>query len=245
MEMRFPFLLLLASAAFCGGCATYIPPSGRADLGNLSSFTMRESFEARPAAGMPASIAAVRVQAPGYKSFHTEREGGVYGHGRYTVVTVKEVEDDADLERLTKLPGVGGLITLNRLLIPARLESDRDLREAAARLKADMLLLYTFETSFHDNDASVALNVITLGLSPTKRIFVHVTASALLIDTRTGFIYAAMEANERRRVMTNAWESRASADRARQDAERTAFKGLVGEFERNWAAVVDRAGKGA
>ena len=83
------------------------------------------------------------------------------------------------------------------------------------------------------NDASVALNVVTLGLSPTRHIFVHVSASALLIDTRTGFIYAALEANEHRKLLTNAWESRESADRARQDAERAAFKSLVGEFDRN------------
>jgi hypothetical protein len=245
MFMIMKRLFLFLGMAVLSGCATYIPPSGRADLGSISSFSMRESFAAEPAAGIPVSIAAVRVQAPQYRSYHTEREGGVYGAGRYSVVTVKEVEDDADLQRLTKLPDVGGFITINRLLIPARLESDQELREAAARLKADMLLLYTFDTSFHDNDASATLKVITLGLSPTRRVFVHVTASALLVDTRTGFIYAALEANERRKTLTNAWESRQSADRARQDAEQAAFKGLVGEFEKNWPAIIKRARKGA
>jgi len=238
-------LIAVSAALLSSGCATYIPPSGRADLSSLSSFSMRESFGAKPAAGIPVSIAAVRVQAPQYRSYQTEREGGVYGSGRYSVVTIKEVEDDADLQRLAKLPDVGGLITINRLLLPAKLDSDRELREAAARLKADMLLLYTFDTSFHDNDVSVALKVVSLGLSPTRHVFVHVTASALLIDTRTGFICAAMESNEHRQLLTNAWESRASADRARQDAERAAFKGLVAEFEKNWPAVVERARKGA
>ena len=108
-----------------------------------------------------------------------------------------------------------------------------------------MVLLYTFDTSFHKNDASVTLNVITLGLSPTRRIFVRVAASALLIDTRTGFIYAALEANEKREVTTNAWESRETADRARRDAEQSAFKSLVNEFERNWPRIVERANQGA
>jgi hypothetical protein len=112
-------------------------------------------------------------------------------------------------------------------------------------LKADMLLLYTFDTSFHENDASVALNVISLGLSPTRKVFARVAASALLIDTRTGFIYAALEANEKREVTTNAWESRETADRARRDAEKTAFQRLVTEFEKNWAQIVERAKKGA
>src|SRR5207237_4977421 len=131
---------------------------------------------------------------------------GVYGDGRYSVMTVKEVEDDADLDRIARLPDVGGLVSISRLLLPQTLKSDRELREAAARLKADMVLLYTFDTSFHDNDESVALNVVTLGLSPTQKVYVHVAASALLIDTRTGFIYAALESNEKREVLTNAWE---------------------------------------
>jgi hypothetical protein len=206
---------------------------------------MKESFAARPAATFPAGIAAVRVQAPNYHNYHTERDGGVYGSGRYSVITVKEVEDEADLESLAKLPNINGLITLNRLLIPSTLNSDLELREAAARLKADMVLLYTFDTSFHNNDASVAMNVISLGLSPTRKVFVRVAASALLIDTRTGFIYAALEANEKRQATSNAWESGETADRGRRDAEAAAFKRLVKEFENNWPQIVERAQKGA
>lgn len=237
-------LIALASLALWSGCATYIPPSGRADLTAIASSSMQESFAARPAAGFPASIAAVRVQSPRYRNHYTEREGGVYGEGRYSVITVKEVEDEADLQRLAKLPEVGGFITLSRLLLPPTLQSDRELREAAARLKADMLFLYTFDTSFHNNDESVALNVVTLGLSPTRKVFVRVAASALIIDTRTGFIYAALEANEKRAVRTNAWESRETADRARRDAEQAAFKALVSELEKSWPRVVERARKG-
>jgi hypothetical protein len=92
MKMRVPLLFVLAGAALASGCATYIPPSRRADLSSISSFSMQESFAARPAAGLPASIAAVRIQAPRYRSHHTQREGGVYGGGRYSVMTVKEVE---------------------------------------------------------------------------------------------------------------------------------------------------------
>lgn len=235
----------LAVLALLSGCATYIPPSGRADLSAISSSSMQESFAAKPAAGFPAGIAVVRVQAPKYRNYHTEREGGIFGQGRYSVVTVKEVEQEADIQRIAGLPQVGGLITISTLLLPQTLQSDKDLREAAARLKADMVLLYTFNTSFHGNDASVALNVITLGLSPTRRVFVRVAASALLIDTRTGFIYAALEANEKRQVTTNAWESRQTADRARRDAEGAAFKSLVAEFEKNWPLIVERAKKGA
>ena len=238
-------LMTATGLVLLSGCASYIPPSGRANLAAISSVNMKESFAAAPAAGFPAGIAAVRVQEPHYHSCFTKREGGIYRGERYSVITVREVEDEADYRRLASLPEVGGIIAISRLLLPPKLLSDRELREAAARLKADMLLLYTFDTSFHNNDESVALNVVTLGLSPTRRVFVRVTASALLIDTRTGFIYAALEANEKRQVRTNAWESDETADRARQDAEQAAFKGLVGEFEKSWPRVVERAKKGA
>ena len=249
---------MLGTMLFCGCAGTYIPPSGRADLSAIANIppsdktnnssitgsTMQESFAAKPAAGFPAGIAAVHVQAPHYRSYLTDAEGGVYGEGRYSVITTKETEDDADMERLSHLPDVGGLISVSTLLLPRRLESDRDLREAAAKLKADMVLIYTFDTSFHNNDLSIPLNVVTLGLTPTRQVFVNVTASALLIDTRTGFIYAAIEANEKRKVLSNAWLSQDTADRARRNAEKAAFKGLVGQFETNWPKVVERAKKG-
>ena len=238
-------LSLLVLASFFAGCASYVTPAGRADLANISSSSMRESFSAKPAARFPAAIATVRVQEPKYRNYNIDREGGAYGSGRYSVVLTREVENDADLDRLNKLSQVGGVIGLNRLLLPERLDSDRDLREAAARLKADMVLLYTFDTSFHNNDESVALNVVTLGISPTRKVFVRVACSALLLDTRTGFIYSAVEANEKREVRTNAWESRETADRARRDAEQAAFHKLVTEFTKSWPQVVERAQKGA
>ena len=240
------FLSLFALATFLTGCANiYIPPTGRADFSNFTSRSMEENFAAKPAAGFPAGIAAVRVQASLYHDFYTDHAGGVYGHGRYSVIFANEVEDDSDFERINKLPQVGGVVSLNSLLVPQNLESDRELREAAARLKADILLLYTFDTSYHNNDSSVALKVVTLGFSPTRKVSVHVVASALLMDTRTGFIYAALEANEKRRLTSNVWESNESADRARLDAEQAAFKSLIGEFEKNWPQIVGRAHQGS
>ncbi|TAK96997.1 MAG: hypothetical protein EPO07_13925 [Verrucomicrobia bacterium] len=236
---------LCAIGLLLSGCASYIPPSGRADLTGITSTSMRESFAAKPAAGFPAGIVAVRVQAPRYRSYYTEHEGGTYGDGRYTVVTAREVEDDADLERLRKLPDVSGIIGISRLLLPNTLQSDRELRDAAARLKADMVLLYTFETTFHDNDRAPVLTKVTLGLSPLNRINIHVTASALVIDTRTGFIYGALETNEKKDVMGNNLISLDAVDHARRDVEKAAFKSLVGEFEKTWPAIVERAKKGA
>jgi hypothetical protein len=206
---------------------------------------MQDSFAARPAASFPAGIVAIRVQQSGYRSYSTQRDGGVYGEGRYSVITIKELDEDKNLEGISKLPNIGGFISISPLLLPHDLQTERELREAAARLKADMVLLYTLDTSFHDIDNAVTLSVLTLGIAPVKTVYVHVNASALIIDTRTGFIYGALEANEKRDLLTNAWESEESADRARLDAEKAAFKSLVGEFEKTWPQIVERAKQGA
>lgn len=227
------------------GCASYVTPRGGANLEAITSRPAQESFAAKPAAQFPASIAAVRVQGSRYCNYHTLQDGGVYGDGRFSIVTVKEVEDDADFARIEKLPQVGGLISISRLLLPPQLNSDADIRDGAARLKADMVLLYTFDTSFRDESKSVGLQVVSLGFSKSQRVSVQVTASALLIDTRTGFVYAAFETNEKRELPSNTWQTADTADQARRDAEKAAFKSLVSEFEKGWPKVIERAKQGA
>jgi hypothetical protein len=236
---------IILAAVLLSGCASYITPSGRADFTNFTSSTMQESFAAKPVARIPASLAFVRVQAPGYYSYNTSQTGAVWGQGRYSIITTREVGEDAAIDRIRALPRVAGAIGLNRLLLPVQLDSDRELREAAAKLKADMVVLYTFDTSFHDLNRSVPLTTITLGATMTKKISVNVTASALVLDTRTGFVYAAFETNEHRDVNASLWSERQKADSARQEAEQAAFKKLIDDFEKNWGLIVDRAGQGA
>jgi hypothetical protein len=239
------FALLLSFLWLTGCASSYTTPSGRADLTDITSSTMRESFAAKPAAVLPANIAAVRVQTTGYSSYRTRDQGGVYGGGRYSVLTVREVEDEADLKRITELPNVAGLTGVGRLLLPEELNTDVQLREGAARVKADMLLIYTFETTFRQNDESTALKIISLGWSPTRKVSVYVTVSALLMDVRTGFIYGTLEATEKRALQTTAWDSEEAMDRARQEAETAGFKALVREFEKAWPSFANRAKQGA
>src|SRR3954470_11734721 len=67
-----------------------------------------------------------------------------------------------------------------------------------------MLLIYTFDTAFHDHDLAAPLSVVTLGLSPTQATHVVTTASAVLMDTRNGFIYGVAEASEKRNGLATA-----------------------------------------
>lgn len=238
----------LLAVGLLTGCSTYLPPAGRANFDAFipqSDTRLQESFALAPAAGLPAHLVFARVQTSGYRNYHTDREGGVYGHGRYSIFTTRELDEEAELERLTRLPDVGSIGTLNRLLVPEELVSDHDLRESAARLKADMVVIYTFDTSFYTKERPGPAKVITLGNAHTRHVTVNVTASALVMDTRTGFIYAALESNERREIATNLWRNGRDADTARRDAEKAAFKKLADEFYRNWDRIAARAKQGA
>src|SRR5579862_4515595 len=109
----------LSIAGICvsllGACTTaYIPPGSRADLQLFTPPDMQAAFALKPAAPFPATVAAVRVQAPSYSNYALHKGGGgVFGDGRYTVVTVRDVEDDAQYDRIAHLPQLAGLATMN------------------------------------------------------------------------------------------------------------------------------------
>lgn len=236
-------LILAAVALLMSGCATYIPPGGKADLQVFAPPDIQAGFAAKPTNPFPASIAVVRVQAPAYSNYYLQQRGGSYGSGRYSVILAKEADEDSQLERVNKLQQVAGLVTINRMLLPERLEGDREIRGAASRLQADLVFLYTFDTSFFDTDVAKPLSVITLGLSPTRKISAVTTCSALLIDTRTGYIYSAYEVTERAETFSTSWGSRDSADEVRRKNEQDAFKKLIDEFAITWTKVLERHGK--
>jgi hypothetical protein len=139
----FRMLPLAASllAAMFTGCATYRTPGAGVNIGDLAKadFDIREAFKAEPASSFPARVAIARVQASGYYS----KTNQCYGRGQFCVVTTRDAEPEAAFERISKLPQVADLALMNRLLLPATLQSNRDLRIAAATLKTDMLLVYT------------------------------------------------------------------------------------------------------
>ncbi len=222
------------------GCATYIPPGAKADLQAFAPASIQEGFAAKPTSPFPASIAFVRVQGATYSNYRLAQSGGVYGSGRYSVVTTREVEEASQFERLSKLPQVAGITGLNRMLLPPNLESDREIREAAARVQADLVFLYTFDTIFFESDLAKPLTVISLGLSPTTRVSVATTVSGLLLDTRTGYVYSTYETTKKDSTLATAWGSREAADETRQKNERAAFAQMVDEIATSWPKLLER-----
>ncbi|UTA47223.1 hypothetical protein L1F30_13765 [Simiduia sp. 21SJ11W-1] len=235
--MKKPFLIVMIfmGAVLSQGCATYTTPAAGVNVSALTDDDIAELMNVEPASSFPARIAVARVQASGY----TSRTNSGYGSGRYSVVTARDIEDEADFERLASLAMVAAVAPLSRLLLPPELDSLKDLRVSAARLKADLILIYSVDTAFHVEGTPLGpLSAITLGFLPNKKAFVSSTTSGVLLDVRTGFVYGVAEATEREEQRTTVWNSQDAIDEARIDAEKASFKNFVGEYEKLWKSIL-------
>ena len=237
---RFILAVLVLNLALMQGCASsYTTPAAGVNITELTDDDIAELMKIEPASTFPARIAIARVQASGYIS----RTNNSYGSGRYSVVTTRDIEDESDFEKLSNLPMVGGLAPLSRLLLPPNLDSIKDLRLSAARLKTDVILIYSVDTAFHVEGTPLGpLSAITLGFLPNKKAFVSSTTSGVLIDVRTGFVYGVAEATEREKQRTTIWNSEDAIDEARMDSERASFKSFIKEFETLWENTLAQHG---
>lgn len=228
-------LTIAVAAILSGGCASYRTPGGGADFAIFADQDIQTILERKPVSPLPANLAVVRVQEPHYWSYTAKGSG----RSGFSVVTVTDVEEQKDFDQLTDLPEITHVVKLNRLLLSDKLKSDRQLRQGAAALHTDMILVYTFDTHFFVGDALKPLTVISLGLSPNKDIRVTTTASAILMDVRTGYVYGSCEMTTRHKQLASGWTSRDAVDRSRLQTERRAFEGLLGEFAQLWKGVVE------
>jgi len=229
-----------------GGCSHYATPKRGVDLKMVEGISYNPSApsgtetpadvvsaEPQPTAKFPVNLAIVRIQEPGYLTFTAES----YGTGQFSVVTVRDVETEEDFEQILDQTDIAQIVTLNRLLLPKHFGGYQDLRLAADKLHADMILIYTIDTAFYDRNSSTPLTVITLGLSPTVQIKVVTTISGILMDTKTGYIYGALEVTDRKDKSSSALSTKDACDALRVQTERGAFDKFLGEFELTWRAV--------
>ena len=159
---------IVITVMVCGllsGCAASYATPGRgarmqmfgataAEQAEGTDASIQKALDKKPLASFPAAVAVARVQAAGY----TSRTASGWGTGQYSVVTSRDIESTADVERLGKLHLVRGVAPLNRLVIPATLQTDYELRHAAAKMHADVLLIYTLDTTFQNLDRTTPLS---------------------------------------------------------------------------------------
>jgi len=231
-------IVALCLLAIVSGCAaSYVTPGGPVRLHDIGRADIAEAVARTPAADFPARLAVVQVQAPDYRSQSAEP----LATGRFSVVPTRDLLTDADLAAIGAWDDVAAVAPLGKLLLPPRLDSIDDLRVAAAKLQADVLLVYTMDTTFRVQGRGFGpLAVITLGIVPDRDAHVTSTASALFVDVRTGFVYGVVEATAKQSGLTNAWGSTDTVDRKRIAAEQEAVDALLTEARATWARIVEQ-----
>lgn len=240
--------LFITGIIFPGGCHSqrYVTPGGSVKLSSLANANLTDSdiqqvLNRRPASPFPVRLAIVRIQGSGYYSFGNSS----YGHGHYSIVTTRDIESDEDFKKLESLPMITAVATMNQLIIPPELRSDKELRLAAATLHTDMLLVYTINTSFRVKDHEIGpLGVITLGTMPNQEAQITSTASAAVFDVRTGYTYGIAESTAKEKQLASIWATAKAIDESRIKAEKKAFKQLLDDFPLAWKGIVEQyAGK--
>jgi len=234
-------ILSIAVVILTMSCAVkYVTPGAGVDLNAISEQSIKKRFETKPASPFPARIAIARIQQSGYYSHGNQS----YGEGNFSVVTTRDVEDDVHFDKLASLQDVAGLTTLNRLLIPSNLRRIRDLRKAAASLHADMLFLYTLDTSFRVKGQSLGpLSIVTLGFLPNKEAYVTTTASAVVFDVRTEYVYGMVEQTHKTSHIASMWSTTQAIDNARIETEKESFNKLINEFSDVWSGILKEYNK--
>lgn len=247
---------VLAVAALASACsAQFVRPGRPADLALLTrdeqarnaasderssaDLTLQQLLQRRPQAGFPTAIAVVRLQGPERPDSRSpwRRSAAPAQAARYEIVTRRDVETDACMQRLRELPQVSGIAAVNALLLPERIQGELDLRKLAAQLGADVLLLYTLDTHEELDDESPLISLLTLGLLPTHEIEVRTTASAVLLDTRTGYCYGVAEGTAFQDPHTSFWTWEEKSKDTRLATEREAFARLVEGLVGTWQQV--------
>lgn len=237
----FKIATVLAALAL-GGCAHYKTPGSGVSIPDITSPNIAAAMARKPAASWPARIIVVRVQGPGYES--SSNRG--YGQGRFSVVTTRDIEQEADFQRIGAMPNVAAVGMLSRLLLPGNLGSADDLRTGAAQLQGDIVMMYTIDTAFRTETTNIGpLQTLALGYFPTHKAKVTSTCSVALLDTRTGYVYGVAESTSGEDQRSNVWNEAKAIEKARAKAEREAFTGALAEVEKLWAGIAAQPGGGA
>lgn len=232
---RVSALSVLITISCLAGCAHYVTPGEAVSVPQITEVDIGEALAREPAASFPARLIVTRVQGPGYVSYSNRG----YGHGNYSVVTARDMETEDDFRRIGAMPGVAAIGPLSRVLLPAELKTTRELRAAAAQLRADIVLLYTVDTSFRTDTLRIGpLQTVSMGFFPNKKAHVTSTCAAVFLDVRTGFVYGVAEATATEEQRSGYWNSRDAIEEARVRAERGAFAQALTEIENVWSAIV-------
>jgi hypothetical protein len=208
------------------GCQSYVNSpravAGRAEsVKAFSDPLIARAFNAKPAIRFPARIAI----APQCDQARQQ---------------LRNLDAAGKLDALKRLPNVARIAPLSSLVMSegdGKVSSDVLLREAAAKLHADAILILKVDEHVTDGKIFAPLTPFSLGLLPNDRAAVVCTALAALVDTRTGYVYGTLERSAGKACLTNSWDD-FTRGRTIERAARDAMMKLFSEIPDFWQGVV-------
>lgn len=230
-------LLLIFMVSGCN--ESYVTPSKGANLTVFQSTDVVASdqsgasgavSEPVPMAEFPVHLAVARIQMPCDSYYYADQVS------TYAVASVRDVESGSDVS-FEALEGIAQIVPINHMLLGGQQKDPDMLRRAAASLKAQMVFVYTLDTRLSEEDWSSPISIATLGMAPTVTTRVTTTASGVLLDTQTGYVYGAVEAtsskSQKAAFLTreNAW------DQCQRQTEKQAYEKLFEQFKAYWKDV--------
>ncbi len=219
------FLVIISS---CNN--KYVTPGSDVKISQLADEDISKLLTNKPTSDFPVNIAIARIQHPDYTSYNYRRETGPRSDQNFSLILTRDAGEDEAFKKLSELNGVKQAAPFNRLLLPYNYKSIKDLRLAAAKMKANMLLVYTFDTEFKIGTKNYGpQNVISIGYLKNK--------------VQTEYLYGLAEATADENKKSNAWKKQDEVDNLRIETEKKAFGKLLVEIEEMWPGVVKEYSK--
>jgi len=214
---------LLVTIFLNGACHYDTPSSYSLPVTQGPSGSIEDSSHARPTVHFPARVAVVRI------------EGSSSG---FRMIPETDVEQSEHTAAASSLPGVAGLVSLNRVALISEVKSYRELDAEARKVGADLVAIYRFEASDRSSDAFLPLSVATLGLAPTNAYTVTATATLMVRDTRTGYLYGVLEESATNKGLTAGMDLHNAQERSKRNAKKKALDQLTAKLPVFWNGVL-------
>lgn len=242
--MRFRNFILFLLLASLVSCTRYITPGSPVQISSLADADVSKILSNKPASEFPVNIAIARIQSSDYTNYRYRRYYNPQPQDKFSMILTRDAAEEESFQQLAKMEGIKQMAPFNRLLLPYNYGSIKDLRLAAAKMKAEMLLVYTFNTQFAvDTKNYGPQNLISLGYLKNKDVKVITTASVAIFDVQTEYLYGLAEATSQQTKKANAWKKLDEVDNLRMETEKKAFQELVGEIEKMWKGVREEYAK--
>ncbi len=215
-------LIILSINLLLNSCYYGTPGSYSVAVSKSRAGATQDTRTARPTVRFPANLAIARIESS-YSGYRLKRD--------------TDVEQSKHAEAVTRLSGVRGIVNLNQVGLVTNLKDYAQLDQEARKLGADLLAVYRIEESVHSTDYLPILSFATLGLAPTKPYRLSATASLMVRDARTGYVYGVLEEKAEASGIMAEMDTYNNQSRAMRKAKTEALDKLADQLPVFWDMV--------